>query len=457
MIIQRPEGYSSAPSSPNQSRESIQFSVEPSTSNNCHCPKERRWESSNIPTIPGTFNPEDVTKKITQDRSPDSLKSDPLSSGSSPRISQTKKKELRPTSAVTNTKFPLLCDSPHLLPDLGNAGNEVISMRELNLFLPESEQTQPGDSTQDFIKTVKLPKVRIFICGQEAVNFSKFILRNQASYIGSSQYGFSCLRCSVQIGKDGVPQFNQWSPELYSSVLNHLKIRELLSEGQSMGMHLNGNVLNEASDQTYGHTAVVNAEIFIIPDDRFLNHCCYFLFTTTSIFLLTFSGPKLLKSPPTEIMRIQNLIHTIRCCVGEEAHILPYGLVNERTQTSHTLAEVETLFYTSYGDQLKKFDVNPPEMLDCSCSDSTQASWIPKVEKALWMIIMDTVQLQHILVASLSVIIQLEKQMNSDNQVMTEDRFERIVKTAIPNCQQDLQHMILLELRTCGQIVSASK
>ncbi|KAL5013256.1 hypothetical protein ScPMuIL_007526 [Solemya velum] len=450
VVIQRPEGYSSTPSSPNESHEFIQVSVDPPTSNIAHCPHELRPYDS-LP-IPGSFSLDlkDVSKKKTLDRSPDSLKNEPLSNTANlPRSA--KIKESRPL--ITPSKFPFVCDSPYLVPEHGNK-NEIISMTELDLSLSESEQALMGDATQDFIKTVKLPKIRIFICGQEAVTFSKFILRNHASHISGSHFGFSYLRCSVEIGKDGVPQFNQWSPELYSSVLNHPKVKQQLSEGHSMGKHLNENVHNEASDQSYGHSAVVNAEIFIVPDDRFFNHCCHFLFTATSIFLLTFNGTKLLKSPPTEIMRIQNLIHTIRCCVGDDAPILTYGLVSESTQTSHTLAEVEILFYTSYGDQLKKFEVNSPEMLDSSFSDFSQASWIPKVEKVLWMTIMETIQIQPILLASLSVIIQLEEQVKSNHRVVNEEIFEKIVRTTIPNCQQDLQHMILLELRTCGQIIS---
>jgi hypothetical protein len=76
------------------------------------------------------------------------------------------------------------------------------------------------------------------------------------------------------------------------------------------------------------------------------------------------------------------MIHSIRCCVGYDCSILTYGLLGkEQAELGSSFKdEVKTLFYTSYGQQIQKYNVTIPDLILPSLEESLNLSSSKKLK-----------------------------------------------------------------------------
>lgn len=175
--------------------------------------------------------------------------------------------------------------------------------------------------------------------------------------------------------------------------------------------------------------------------------------------MLTFSGAKVLNSAAGEILRLQNMIHSIRCCVGYDCSILTYGLLGkEQAELGSSFKdEVKTLFYTSYGQQIQKYNVTIPDLILPSLEESLNLSSSKKLKQNVWKAVSETMQKQHVSILSVVMMRQLEDLRQDGKQVITEEEFSKLFKMAIPNGEPSLQHVVWTHLKEFGEILSLSK
>lgn len=235
-------------------------------------------------------------------------------------------------------------------------------------------------------------------------------------------------------------------------MLNNVMILKSFRLHASNDSLVNGEI-NKQREEDYLHRGVVNTEIFIVPDEKLFQYGCHYLFTRTSLFLLTFNGAKVLNSAAGEILRLQNLIHTIRCCVGYDSNIFTYGLLN--SEQADFKDEVQTLFYTSYGQQIRKYSVTIPDLI-ISDENSNQ---IPSkiLKKNVWKAVSETIQKQPVSILSVVMMAQLERLRQEGKQIITEEEFTKMFKMAVPNGEPSLQHVVWTTLKEFGELLSPSK
>ena len=212
-------------------------------------------------------------------------------------------------------------------------------------------------------------------------------------------------------------------------------------------------------DNDFLHHGIVNAEIFIVPDEKFFQYCCQYLFTRTSLFLLTFNCEKLLNSAAGEILRIQNLIHSIRSCVGYDCNIMTYGLFgNEHSELgSPSKDEVRTLFYTPYGQQIRKYGVTVPDLILSSIEENGYQASCKELKKNVWQAVSETIQKQLVSILSVVTMHQLECLRHDGKHMITDDDFTKLFKMAVPTGDSSLQHVVWTHLKEFGEILSFSK
>ncbi|WAR25176.1 hypothetical protein MAR_010880, partial [Mya arenaria] len=232
-----------------------------------------------------------------------------------------------------------------------------------NIYI--TNNLNPCDSgtirTQPFPKTVKFPKVRLFLCGSEAERCANMILKNSVFGCVKMENGYGnvdfsittdCLGnvvmskvCSNLFWSNSVHSAGTTSCESYNSGNNNVSDYKCKSCG---------------NDLKYGN--VINVEMHVILDDRLFHNCCNYLFTKSSMFILTFDGAKLLESHQTEFTRMQNFAHTIRSFQGDECLVTMYGLLHSTPKYSRNIVdEVQSLFYIN-NTQLQQYNVMGPEL-----------------------------------------------------------------------------------------------
>lgn len=332
---------------------------------------------------------------------------------------------------VDNSDVHLIVQEPPIL----NNNNQVLSEFQTN-------------------RTVKLPKIRIFICGNEARLLAKLLI--PASFLktesNTAHNLYECVKCTMDMSKAGDVSFMSWSS--YDNLLQSEETTRLHASNDSLS---NGETTKQREEDSYLHRGVVNTEIFIVPDEKFFQYCCQYLFTQTSLFLLTFSGSKVLNYADGEILRLQNLIHSIRCCVGYDSNILTYGLVGPHEQAdfgSSIKDQVQTLFYTSKGQQIRKYSVTIPDLILQSVEDNVTSDSSKILKQNVWRAVSETMHRQHVSVLSVVMMHQLEDMRREGKQVVTEEEFTKLFKMSVPNGEPSLQHVVWTHLKEFGEILS---
>lgn len=351
-------------------------------------------------------------------------------------------------------KSPDQQDSGLKTPDSNTDNTAIENLDTIQISLLDVQSPQNSQLN----KTVNLPKVRVFICGSEARSLARLILPeslNPSNQTDISNRKYMCVKCTMGMDRQGKISFTPWS------AFDHL----LQDSGDMTSLHASSDSLaqlarEQEDSSTFLHKGFVNMEFFIVPDEKFFHHCCQYLFTRTSLFMLTFDGDKMINSAAGEMSRLENMIHTIRCFVGYECQILTYGLVGSDqvdVASSVTVDEVQTLFYTAYGNQLQKYSVAMPFIFNSSADQNTSyADVCRQLQNSIWKTVSDTVQKQHVLMASLAVLQQLELYKRKGQTMITEDDFRNIFKRVAPNGEQDLQQMVSVDLKDYGVILSSS-
>ena len=317
-----------------------------------------------------------------------------------------------------------------------------------------------------FPKSVKLTKVRIFLCGSEADKCLNYLLKDSALNIEVQNQCFTYTSCSMStdcfsnivIAK---PCSNLFSYSVASPRNCYMNQSDHRGGGDSKCKQCGGDFPNSVPGQSHGQSgSIVNVEMFAVPDDRFFHFCCSYLFTKSSIFILTFDGSKLLRSAASEFARLQSLSHTIRSIAGEEVHIMSRGFIDGGPDASHVRDEVRALFYTPLNSVLQNFHVFGPEFVDVrtpnTLTPSSDSSGENQLLQVLWKAVMETVQRQQVLQPSL-LLIDLLVSLREKEFIITESHLMEIIQSKLPNYQLDVHQMILTYLIENREILLGSK
>lgn len=281
------------------------------------------------------------------------------------------------------------------------------------------------------------------MCGSEAQALARLLMPDMLPPPSDNGL-FQCVRCTMGIDRQGRISFTSRSsfelPDLTSALHDSNESLEKLK-------------LND--EPAFIHRGSINVEFFIMPDDKFsaedkfFHHCCQYLFTRTSIFVLTFDGAKVVSSTRTEIERLQNMIHTIRCFDGYECPILTYGLLYNDATVG--VDEVRTLFYLPFGQQ-----ITMPELF-CAKDDAEEQQDMSRLQYSIWKALGDMALNQNILLSSVQVMQELESQRDEGKIFVDEAEFCSIFQEKVPDGGQDLRQVVWTELKNAGEILSSSK
>lgn len=324
---------------------------------------------------------------------------------------------------------------------------------------PESSDPQdPQDINVDLFelnRTVNLPKVRVFLCGSEARALARLLLPGMLS--SQTDNGlYQCVKCTMGMDREGAISFTSWSSFDY-----------LLNDGSPSRLHASNESLTKSDifrdrDDTssFIHKGSINVEFFIMPDDKFtpedkfFHHCCQYLFTRTSIFVLTFDGAKVVTSTHAELQRLQNVIHTIRCFDGYECPILTYGLLHNDATVG--VDEVRTLFYLPFGQQIQKYNVAMPELF-CPGVDGVEARDVSRgLQRGLWKALGEMTLKQRISLPSVAMMLQFEAVRNGEQKLFIDEvEFSSMFQDEVPGGGQDLQQIVWTDLKNVGEILSS--
>ncbi|XP_061187342.1 uncharacterized protein LOC133195501 [Saccostrea echinata] len=321
-------------------------------------------------------------------------------------------------------------------------------VEHVQIFVP-GLQSADGTSggLDDFQMKVKFPKVRIFICGTNARQLSQLLLPNFLLPTDNTVRLFDRVFATMAMERSGEVGFEPWSQ--YDRLL----------QIDERARHASNDSLNQCdtSDRSYPSSVgcgAINTEIFIVYDEKFFLQCCQYLFTRTSVFLLSFDGDKMLKSPPCEIHRLQNTIHTIRGAVGYECPIQTYGLLGVDSSdiaSTATIDEVRTLFYTSHGNQIVKYNVpRHPHLFHMANGARPNV----EVQTSVWRFISEIQEKQYILLISMAMIHQLEQRRQNDVACIDEDDFTATFQETVPGADLGIRQVVWTELLEFGEILS---
>ncbi|OWF45250.1 uncharacterized protein LOC110457259 [Mizuhopecten yessoensis] len=327
--------------------------------------------------------------------------------------------------------------------------------------LPDSSDPQdPQDINVDLFelnRTVNLPKVRVFLCGSEARALARLLMPGMLSSPSDNNNSlYQCVKCTMGMDREGAISFTSWSS--FDYLLNDESSSRLHASNESL---TKSDIFRDRDDaSSFIHKGSINVEFFIMPDDKFtpedkfFHHCCQYLFTRTSIFVLTFDGAKVVTSTHTEIQRLQNVIHTIRCFDGYECPILTYGLLYNDATVG--VDEVRTLFYLPFGQQIQKYNVPMPELF-CPGVDGVEAQDVSRqLQRGIWKVLGEMTLKQKISLPSVAMMLQLEAVRRGEQKLFIDEvEFSSMFQDEVPGGGQDLQQIVWTDLKNVGEILSS--
>lgn len=372
----------------------------------------------------------------------------------------------KPTSTSPSSLSPNFKEQDPLIPGIiekPETSTEKV-FRQQNIYFPEvsGNCNETLSSSVPFPKTVKFHNVKIFVCGSEAEKYGTHLLRDSdvqavVQTPGYTQYQFSVATdgCGkVVISRELANLFmtsnqsNAYMTSMNSCEFQSGDAPSCKQCGSDLNTHNSHNLLG----------SVVNVSLFIIPDDRLFHFCCSYLFTKSSLFILTFDGAKILRSASQEVSRLQSLAHTVRSFAGEECYVISYGLLNGSMEATNLHDEVKTLFYTQMlNTPLQNYKIIGPELVNIQgCrSDGDSGSCCHELQQLLWKMVTDNIQHQHVLQPVLLIVDHLQCCRERD-VFMTEDQLMGVIKSKLPDYELDVRQMILTHLYEYGEIILGS-
>ncbi|CAG5118887.1 unnamed protein product, partial [Candidula unifasciata] len=184
--------------------------------------------------------------------------------------------------------------------------------------------TLPKPEAKGKMRYHQLPQVRMFVVGNAT---NEFIHTFIGDFINlHNDTGARCFQISVKKCADG---------------------------SVSVGNSESFSYLFENSSES-----CINVELISVADDSFFHHCCSWMFTPNSVFILTFDTKRLSLSSEVEMSRLCSLASTARTGTsGGNSYLQLYGVIT--SDDSVNPEEVQTLFYTSLGNSLPEPQIIP--------------------------------------------------------------------------------------------------
>lgn len=323
-----------------------------------------------------------------------------------------------------------------------------------NIMISGISPTSPG--SQPFPKTVKLPKVRVFVCGSEAEKCASFILKDSNIEIVCKNYGYATADFSMATDCCDNVVISKVCSNLFSaSGLLPGSFQPCSAGIDSCKCKSCGNKFHSNGSQNKLRS-VINVELHIVSDDKIFHNCCNYLFTKESVFLLTFDCAKLLQSK-TELKRMLNLSHSI-VSFSDECQITMCGLFDGLNESSNIKDEVRALFYGPYNTQLQQYNLEAPELFDMQsfAVNRTNHSDSHGLQTLLWKMASDTVQRQAIPHPFLAILDYLHTVKDKELAVL-EDYFTSVIRSILPQYDMAVHYTILTHLDLFREIIRGSK
>ena len=313
----------------------------------------------------------------------------------------------------------------------------------------------PSLCNAPFPKTVKLPKVRVFVCGSEAEKCASYILQDSNIEIVFQNYGYTSVEFSMATDCAENVVISKVCSNLCSASGHSSGILQTCTMGKDEGKcKCCGN--NFHPDGTHNFRSVVNVELHIVSDDKIFHNCCNYLFTKASVFLLTFDCAKLLQKK-VELTRLLNLSHTIRS-FSDECQVTMCGVFDGLNESSNIKDEVQALFYGPYNTQLQQYNVYGPELFDMQSSsvDLSSAAKNYELQTLLWKSVSDSVQRQGILQPFLAILDYLHS-IKDKELAVPEDYFTSVIRSILPQYDMAVHYTILTDLDLFREVIRGSK
>lgn len=352
-----------------------------------------------------------------------------------------------------------------LIPGIIEPKKELQKVVRQNIYFSDmSLSNNESDlGIAQFPRTVKFPKARIFVCGSEAEKYVDLLLKESEIETAFQSSDYNHFEFSMATNCFGDVVISKVCSNLYaaSKQVNYhssnVNQSNVMGGGDVKCKQCGNDFNNETSSSSLG--TLVNVELFVVPDDKLFHNCCTYLFTKSSLFILTFDGDKILRAAPQEFSRLQNLSHTIRSFAGEECNIMLYGLLESSAEANNSMDEVTALFYMPFNTQLQNLNVSGPELINLQhgqASSNSKTHVSHNFQSLLWKTITDTVQRQHVLQPTLLVVDYLRAIRDKD-PIQTEEQFMSIIKSRLSDYKLDIHQMIVTYLNTFGEIMLGSK
>lgn len=314
----------------------------------------------------------------------------------------------------------------------------------------------PCSASAPYPKIVKLPKVRVFVCGSEAEKCASQILHSSDIEIVFRNYGYTSVEFSMATDSLDNIVISRICSNLFmtSSYVSELSATCSKSSDDSKCKGCGNEFHHNLSQKKL--QSVINVEMHIVLDDKLIHNCSNYLFTKTSVFLLTFDCEKLLRTK-TELTRMLNLSHTIRS-FSDECHISMLGFL-ENLESSSIRDEVQALFLGPYNTQLQQYNVNGPDLFDMQCIPTGASNFSEKhdLQLLLWRSISDSVQRLGTTVQPLLKVLDYLYTIKDRELVVTEDSFMSVIRSILAEYDVDVHYYILTELDLFREIIRGSK
>ena len=229
-----------------------------------------------------------------------------------------------------------------------------------------------------------LPQATIFVCGNSALEFVNCFVGDRInSFVQLNSCAF-CFGVSLKLCPSSPPFLNS-----IVAIDNWESFSYLFHENKGRTQE------NHSSHQL----SCINIRLVVVEDDNFFLNCCPWMFSTNSLFILTFDTSRLLSSSEVEMSRLSRIACAVRTGmknhrgINEGASFLPQAfspamsapssvssgnsslmMVGIETSQASNLEEIRVLFYTSLGEALPRPDIIPVKQGDMS-PDMVKLRW----------------------------------------------------------------------------------
>lgn len=179
----------------------------------------------------------------------------------------------------------------------------------------------------------------------------------------------------------------------------------------------------------------INVELVSVADDAFFHHCCSWMFTPNSVFILTFDIKRLSLSFEAEMSRLCSLANTVRTGTsGEYLCLQLFGVTTSDDIVNPE--EIRTLFYTSLGNSLPEPRIIPSakerheEFKQCRLDIFSTLLSICDRQQVIYptAVVLDMLVSQRRLTATLSELARTVEDWNPDLQQAGPEALYRVIE-----------------------------